>query len=410
MTTFHFVAKDAEGRLVRDTVQAEVRWQALQALRERGLVVVDLTGGEEAEAKAQAPAAARPAVLRHRRVGRLDIAVFCRQLAIAVNAGLPIRDALESISEDVENVRLRSVLGAVVKDLHDGCQLSEALARHKDVFSELFVALVLSAEESGSMARTLDHLANYLERGERLARRIRSITAYPLFILVFFVVVCAIMTVYILPQFEAVFAENKGQLPALTRVVLGTNRFLLGHAVAVLGGAGALVAGLVLLARSRWGRLKLDRLKLHLPFFGICLRKYGVARMCRTLGIMLEGGVPLTTGLTISASVMGNRVLEAMMLRTRDQLLRGRDLAGSLAGERDMPRLVVRMVGVGESSGRLPLVLEKVADGYEDQVEGAILVATSLFEPVIICVLGGFVLTLVLAIYLPIFTISRTVQ
>lgn len=260
------------------------------------------------------------------------------------------------------------------------------------------------------MARTLEHLANYLERSERLARRIRSITAYPLFILGFFGLVCVVMTVYILPQFETVFAGHHAQLPALTRVVLGANRFVLDHLLLMFISAATLVTVVVLLARSRPGQLALDKLKLRLPFFGVCLRKYAVARMCRTLGIMLEGGVPLTSGLAIAARVMDNRVLEQVMFRTRDRLLQGRDLASSLGGEVEMPRLVVRMISVGEASGRLPQVMEKVADGYEDQVEGSILVATSLFEPVIICVLGGFVLTLVMAVYLPIFTVARTMQ
>jgi type IV pilus assembly protein PilC len=413
MPTFSYVAKDSGGRLVRSSVEAASRFEALSSLRGGGLTVVDLdeTGPAASTAAPSAdPARRAPRLPRSGRISRTDLAVLCRQLSTAVNAGMPIRDALESINDDLEHAGLRKVVAAMIQDLHDGRQFSETLQRHKRVFGTLFVALIRAAEESGSMPQTLDQLADYLERSERLARKIKSIVAYPLFVIGFFAVVCAIMTLYILPQFEDVFSEYDAQLPLLTRAVLGSNRFILNHLPIIVAGFAALVAVAAIHARTRAGRYRLDRLKLCMPFFGTIIRKYAIARTCRTLSIMLRGGVSITTALEISADVSGNGVLEKGMLRSRDRIIKGMDLSGSLGLEKDYPRLVVRMIGIGEASGQLPEVMEKVADGYEDQVEGSITLATSLFEPVVICVLGGFVLTLVMAVYMPIFTVARAMQ
>ena len=416
MQAFDYVARNADGRLVRSAIDAATRHDALASLRSAGLTVVDLTahapGGDASAVPDHARPAARTTRLRGHfgHVSRLDISQFCRQLAICVNAGLPIREALEALRDELERTTLRHVLDAVIQDLHDGATFSQSLARHPAVFGPLFVALVRSAEESGSMPQTLDNLATYLERADRLARKIRSILAYPVFVLAFFLVVCVVMTLFILPQFEDIFAENKAKLPALTRAVLGANRFFLDHIPLFLGGFAVLFAGLWTAIRAPSVRMRWDAFKLRIPFFGGCLLKYAVARITRTLGILLRGGVPITAAIEIGAGVCGNTVLEQSLARARERLLRGEDLATGLQAERVFPRLVVRMVGVGESSGQLPQVLDKVADGYEDQVEGSVMIATALFEPLVIVLLGGAVLILVLAIYFPIFTMARTLS
>jgi type II secretory pathway component PulF len=185
---------------------------------------------------------------------------------------------------------------------------------------------------------------------------------------------------------------------------------VLSHIVLILLGVAALVAASSAYVRTAAGRYQVDRLKLSLPFFGIVLRKYSISRVFRTLGIMLKGGVPITTALPITAAVSANRVLENAVRRAHERIIKGQDFSSSLAEEKDFPRLIIRMVAVGEAAGQLPEVMEKAADGYEDQVEGSIMVATSLFEPVVICVFGAVVLILVLAIYLPIFSMARTMQ
>jgi type IV pilus assembly protein PilC len=326
-----------------------------------------------------------------------------------VNAGIPLRDAIESIAQDVDSAALRRIQRRVVSQLHDGRALSEALSGHSRIFGVVFVSLIRCAEESGSMPQTLNQLANYLESQERLRRKVRSATAYPMFVLVFFCIVCAIMTLFVLPRFQGVFADSDAELPRLTTAVFGVNEFVLDNLVWIaLTGAAALTA-FSLFKRTRKGRYQVDRMKLRLPFFGEILRKYAVARLCRNLAIMIRGGVPVTTAIDITSSVTGNTILSRSLLKVKDRIMSGSDIAGSLRQDPHFPRLFVRMVSVGESSGQLPEVMNKLSDVYEDQVEGQITVAMALFEPLIICFFGAVVLLLVLAIYMPVFTVASKV-
>ncbi|MDA0321435.1 MAG: type II secretion system F family protein [Verrucomicrobia bacterium] len=415
MSVFKYRAKDDSGSVTDGTITSVSRYAALSNLRTRGLTVLDLDEADEASILSST---ALPATKKRRsffrpRVGLTELSMFCRQLSISVVSGVPLRDALESITEDIEHPTLRETLEDVIDQLHTGSSLSEAIARHRPVFGGLFVALIRAAEESGSMADTLENLSDSLERTERLARRIRSITAYPLFVIGAFGVITSIMTFWVLPMFEESFADltnDQGQLPALTRVVFGLNRMVLSNIGLILALSVAVTVALILHGRTDKGKMAYDRLLLRLPFFGNCVRKIAIARICRNLAIMIQGGVPITLAVEIAADISGNRVLRASMERVRDRIIQGADFSSSLAREEDMPRLVVRMVAVGESSGRLPTVMDKVSDAYEDQVEGAIMTATSLFEPMIICVFGAVILVLVMAIYLPVFSMSGSMN
>jgi type IV pilus assembly protein PilC len=407
MATYTYTAKDASGKKVTGSLVADSRQEAMSSLHAQNLVPTDLAGG--------AQLAARPTHTTKKPGGWFggggtvslnQKAVFCRQLAISVNAGVSLRESLESIASDEEHPPFRRVQDDIIEKLHAGKTFSEALTPHTRVFSPLFVALVRAAEEAGSLPETLNELANTLERSEKLASRIRSITAYPLFVAVFFTIVCAIMTIFVLPRFQSIFEGFNAKLPLITRIVFGANRLAIHYLPVALVVLGLVLAGLTLYARTTTGRAHIDGFKLRIPFFGTCLRKYAVSRFCRNLAIMVRGGVPVVTAMEMSAATSGNKAVEQAFMRARERVMGGASMASSMEGDKMFPRMVVRMVNVGESAGRLPEVLEKVADMYDDQVEAAIMVATSLFEPVIICVFGAVVLVLVLAIYVPVFTIA----
>ena len=414
MPVFEYKAKDEAGQEVVSQVEASSRYEALTLLRERGLTVLQLAGGEELSAQKQsfatrllprvAPRAGPRPWQRAPRVSVAEKAVFMRQLAISVTSGVPLREALESLAEDLESAGFRRVAQNVVVRLREGSAFSEAVSAHPSVFSTLFVALLRVAEESGSMPQTLEYLAQALERGERLARKIRSIMAYPAFVAGFMLLVCVVMTVVVVPRFQAIFKSSPTRLPALTEAVFSINRFLLDHIGAIAVGAVGLVIAFVLAARSPAGRRRLDALKLRLPLFGPCLQKMAVARFCRNFAIMIRGGVPVASAMEIAASVSGNTVIESALRRAHAEVLRGSAIAAALSTGVAFPRLLIRMVSVGETTGRLPEVMEKVSDAYEEQVESAVVMTTALFEPIIIVFFGMIVLTLVLAVYLPVFT------
>lgn len=401
MPLYHYAAKDVGGKLTTGTISASSRFEALSQLHAQGLTVTEI-GDDPAGAKAADSLAAVRRRFFLAPVTLSDKSVFCRQISISVSAGVPLREALETIAMDLDNATFRAILNRVVNRIDNGMTFSQSITGEPKAFDNLFIALVKSAEESGSLTETLEYLAVSLEKADRLARKIKSIVAYPIFVACFFVIVSVIMTVFVLPKFQMIFASTGGNLPTLTRVVFAANRFLIANGVWIGLALVAVAVAALLYARTPGGRIKVDRLLLGIPVLGPIIRRIAVARFCRNLGIMLHGGVPVAAAIEIATEVLGNKAMESTLRATKDRIMAGNDIASSL-DRKTFPRLVVRMVGVGESSGRLPEVLGKVADVYEDQAEGAILVATSLFEPVIIIVFGCMILVLVMAIYLPVF-------
>lgn len=411
MTTYRYMARESGGGSTEGQVDSASKFEALSVLQSRGLTVVriDEEGVQERLADARRPEAKPFRRIVLGGVSLTEKAMFCRQFAISVASGVPLREALETIMQDMENKTFQGVLERVLKRLEDGLTFSQAIATESKVFDRLFVALIKAAEESGSMPATLNYLAASLEKADRLARKIKSIMAYPVFVAVFFVLVAAIMTLFVLPRFQEIFVSYGSSLPWLTRVVLKVNTFILDNLLLIFLLLLAFVVSIVLYARTTAGRLQMDHLILRLPFFGDVARKMAVARFTRNLGIMIKGGVPVATAIEIASGILDNKAMELSLLESHRRIVSGGDIASSL-DKKVFPRLVVRMVGVGESSGRLPEVLDRVADVYEDQVEGAVMVATALFEPLVIVLFGCIILVLVMAIYLPVFSVAASVR
>ena len=413
METFSYIAINKQGQEIRSSIDASTRLDALESLRKKGLTVVDLFGmGHEDGDMVPRLKIGGPETKARRRIfspGKVkmgDLSIFCRQLAISVNAGVPLRDALDAIGQELEQPVLKMAVLDIVSQLNDGKNFSEAVASHPRIFSIMFCGLIKVAEESGKLPSTLQQLAEYMERTDKLQRRIKAIAAYPMFIGGFFVVVSLIMAFFILPQFTDVFGSLGAELPLFSKTVFNANAFLVKHIFEIFTVGVVLVVVLVSYARTSAGALRKDQLKLALPYVGELSKKYALARFCRSLAIMVSGGVPISTALKICSEATGNQVLERTVLDVRERILTGHGIANSLAQSGIFPGLIVRMVSVGEDSGQLPEVLERVSDLYEDQVEVSIMTSMALFEPVIICVFGAFVLTIILAIYMPMFTIS----
>lgn len=410
MPTYHYSAKDVTGRIVTGDFSASSRFEALSQLHAKGLTVTDISDDDPRSGQdTKQTGANRLAGLFGRRITLSEKSVFCRQLSISVEAGVPLREAFENIAVDLDNPAFGVVLARVMKRLDEGMTMSQAVSPEPKVFDRLFVALIKAAEESGSITETLKYLAASMERADKLARKIKSIIAYPIFVGFFFIVVSLIMTLFVLPKFQTIFSSFGGRLPKLTQVVFMVNSFIVSNSAFIFLGLGVVIVLVVLYCKTPVGRLQRDALLLRMPVVGSIIRKIAVARFCRNLGIMVKGGVPVATAIEIAAEILGNKAMESTLKATRERIMSGSDIAGSL-DRKTFPRLVVRMVGVGESSGRLPDVLDKVADLYEDQAEGSIMMATSLFEPFIIIVFGCLILVLVMAIYLPVFSAASTMR
>jgi len=411
--TFVYSAREREGEVVEATIDADSRVDALTQLRHRGLTATDLVEfGKEPSMTAEPLNKRTPdqnnsgRIIRPGRISQSDKALFCQQLSISVGSGVPLREALESIVDDVENPNFQMVLASIIQDIRDGKTFSMAVKRHQKVFGPLFVALMRSAEEAGSMDTTLAHIAEATEKAEQLSRKVRSIMAYPIFICFFFCIVCVAMTLFVLPKFQEMFSGGGSGLPLITRIVFGANRLIIDNIVLIVVVLAALISALVFYGKSSSGKAAFDRLKLKVPVIGELIKKLAMARFCRNLAIMLRGGVPVATALDISSDVCGNEIVRQSLLQAKEEVLAGNDISSSIARQRIFPRVVVRMIKVGENSGRLPEVLDKVATLYDNQVESQLLLATSLLEPIIICFFGIIITCLVLAIYMPVFSIS----
>lgn len=410
MPTYQYSARDVAGRIVVGEIMATTRFEALSQLHSRGLIVSEISD-DAAKMAVSAPGALKLSLRRlfRRAITLSEKSVFCRQLSISVGSGVPLREALETIAEDMDNRAYQETLYRVLKRLDDGLTFSQAIGNEVHAFDRLFVALIKAAEESGSMTETLDYLAMAMEKNDRLARKIGSVVAYPIFVACFFVVVSVIMTLFVLPRFQSIFSDTGGDLPRLTRMVFSVNGFIIANTFWIFAGIFMVITLGVLYGRTVVGRCNLDRLMLRLPVVGEIIRKIAVARFCRNLGIMLHGGVPVGSAIEIAAEVLGNKAMEKTLRQTRDRIMAGNDIATSL-DKTVFPRLVVRMVSVGEASGKLPEVMGKVADVYEDQAEGAIMVAMALIEPLIIVVFGCMILVLVMAVYLPVFSAAGHIR
>jgi type IV pilus assembly protein PilC len=410
MPTYQYTARDVSGKMVTGEMSTSTRFEALSQLHARGLVVMEIA--DHAVQAAANNHNTKWTTFKRWSLSSITLSeksVFCRQLSISVGSGVPLREALETIAEDMDNRAYQEILFRIVKRLDDGLPFSQAIVNESKAFDPLFVALIKTAEESGSMTETLDYLAVSLEKNDRLARKIKSVIAYPIFVACFFVIVSIIMTLFVLPRFQSIFSSTGGNLPRLTQIVFTVNGFIIANTVWIFSGIFVLMTAGVLYGRTVVGRCNIDRLMLRLPVVGDIIRKIAVARFCRNLGIMLHGGVPVGTAIEIASEVLGNKAMEKTLRQTRDRIMAGNDIATSL-DRQVFPRLVVRMVGVGESSGKLPEVLVKVADVYEDQAEGAIMIAMALIEPIIIIVFGCMILVLVMAVYLPVFTAAGHIR
>ena len=339
-----------------------------------------------------------------------DLLVFTRQFAVMIDAGLPLVQALDIIGTQADNPAFRVVLMAVKSRVESGSTFADALAEHPRVFDELFVQLVRAGEIGGILDTILNRLGTHLEKNEKLKRRLRGAMVYPTIVLTVAVGVTIVLLAYVTPTFEKMFKDFGGAMPAPTQFLIDLSHGLRDNWYLFLGIPVALVVAFRLFLRDPRGRKAWDKFVLKLPVFGPLIRKVAVARFTRTLGTLLSSGVPILDALEIVAKSAGNRTVEAAILYVRARISEGKNIAGPLAETQVFPPMVVQMIGVGEATGAMDAMLNKVADFYDDEVDVAIAALTSMIEPVLMVFLGGVVGGFLIAMYLPIFSIAGNIK
>ena len=344
-------------------------------------------------------------------VARRDVVVFARQLATMIDAGLPLVQCLEILASQSDNKRFAEIIVDVKQRVEGGASFSDALRGHPKIFDDLFVNLVQAGEVGGILDTILNRLATYMEKALKLRSQVRGAMVYPIAIAIVAVLVIVILLWKVIPVFAALFSDmGAGSLPALTQVVIDiSNGFVDNIHFVALGAVVATIAWIATM-RTHKGKRTLHALLLKLPIVGPVLRKVIVARFTRTFGTLLSSGVPILDAMDIVAKTAGNMVVEEAIQHVRARVAEGRDLATPLMETKVFPPMVVQMIGVGEQTGAMDQMLQKIADFYEEEVDVAVAALTSLLEPLMMVVLGGIVGFILVAMYLPIFELAGSVK
>ena len=344
------------------------------------------------------------------KVSPLDIAIFARQLATMMQAGVPLVQSFEIIGNGHEKPAMQKLVLSVKQSVEGGTSLAESLAKHPLYFDDLFVNLVEAGEQAGALETLLDKIANYKEKTEAIKKKIKKALFYPAAVLVVAIIVTAVLLIFVIPQFESLFAGFGADLPGFTRGVINLSVFVRTKGIILLAMIiAAIWAFLYFKKRSRAMREAIDRTALRLPVIGAILTKAAIARYARTLSTMFSAGVPLVEALESVAGATGNIVYETAVLRMKDEVSTGQRLFRSMESTELFPNMVIQMIAIGEESGALDQMSAKVADFYEAEVDNAVDALSSLLEPMIMAILGILVGGLVVAMYLPIFKMASVV-
>ena len=411
MSTFAFRAVDVAGVPSRGEVDAETKGQVTEQLRERGLIVLDVSEKNEAMRLEKV-------FDRFRGIPMRDLAVFARQFATLIASGMPMLRSLYTLEDQTEDERLSGAIAGVRQDVEAGSSLADAMARRPQIFDNLFRAMVESGESSGRLDEALDRIAYQLEKLDALKREIRSAIIYPAFVFAAAVVVMLAVVIFIVPIFADAFKEavqdqpgESSALPTLTQIMVNISGFLKGYWFIWVPALIAMVIGFFQWKKTDAGRTQWDRVKLKLPMhIGDIVQKAAVARWSRTFSGAVASGVPLLESIKLTGQTAGNSQVEASMDEVYASVKSGGTLAHPIEKADVFPPMVGHMVSVGEESGQLEAMLTKVADFYEAEVDTKVKALTSLIEPAMIVIVGGMVGFIVIAMYLPLFSLYDKIR
>jgi type IV pilus assembly protein PilC len=394
---FTWEAKDIRGTRIRGKTMAANEAAVRATLRRQGLVPTRIRRKSTLFQKKQ-------------KITTEEIAIFSRQLATMMSAGIPLVQAFDIVGSGHENQSMQKLIMSIKTEIEGGATLAESLAKHPVYFDDLFVNLVNAGEQSGALETLLDKIATYKEKTEAIKKKIKKALTYPTAVVAVAIIVTAILLIYVIPTFESLFQSFGADLPSFTRMVVDLSVFVRTKGwLIVIVGVGGVAALIYFKKRSRKFAHFLDRTLLKLPLIGEILRKAAIARYARTLSTMFAAGVPLVEALESVAGATGNIVFQEAVLDIREEVSTGQRLQRAMEATELFPNMVVQMVAVGEESGSLDDMCAKVADFYEAEVDAAVDNLSSLLEPAIMAILGVLVGGLVVAMYLPIFKLGAVI-
>jgi type IV pilus assembly protein PilC len=401
MASFTYQARDTSGRPVNGDLEAADPQAAASALMDRGLMVISIRAGAAHKAG------------RKRRQGRVkpqDLVVFTRQLATMIDAGLPLVQSLTALEEQTESHTFKPVLRETTEKVEQGYAFSEALEAHPKVFNKLYVSMVAAGETGGLLSEILDRLACYLESSSRLKKKVKSAMTYPVIVCCVAISIALFLIIKVIPIFGNIYKDFGAQLPMPTQILIDISDIIRTYFLLALIVLAVAVFGLVKFKRSRAGTALWDRAKLRLPVFGKLVHKICISRFSRTFAALLRSGVPILETLRIVGQSSGNTVVEAAVTKAASSIEHGDNLAVALGQNPIFPPMLVRMISAGEQTGKVDVMLEKISDFYDEEIEATLAGLTSLIEPLLIVFLGVVVGSIVICMFLPIFKLNQIVQ
>lgn len=407
MVSYKYTAKGPGGKTVEGTLQANDKNEVVAELRRQNLVVMSVDQASASKGLGKLSLGGKKSGDKKKTGGkpggtREEIVMFTRQLATMIGAGLALLESLEVLGDQAETPAMRATCAKLSNDVRGGSDLSVAMEGCPKAFDELYVSMVRAGEVSGQMDIILERLADYQEANESLRREIKSAMTYPVVSMVLVSGITVFLMVGVVPGFKEVFASLDSELPAITQFTLAVSDWMRDQWLVMLLGAVGTIVGGMMFKKTDAGGLIFDKMSLRMPVFGPLLRKVSLARFSRTFATLIRSGVPIMTTLDIVAETAGNRVVAGAVLESRESVRAGNLLSEPLTGSKVFPPMVVRMIAIGERTGALEVLLEKIAEFYDAQVKAAVSSLTSLIEPILISVMGIIVGGVVLSVFMPI--------
>ena len=405
MPLFTYKAKGADGSVSTGSIDAGKQQEAVAKLRAQKLTVIEIAEGS------QNPLEAIKAKLFGKgSVGSKDLVLFSRQLSTLVSAGVPIVQGLSILEEQMENPRFKEIVGEVRSDIESGLSISDALKKHPDAFPDIYTAMIRAGELGGILDTILERLSGFLESSEALKAKVKSAMMYPAIVLSICGIVTIFLLTFVIPTFAAIFESFGRELPAPTRALIALSSAMRSYWYMIFIIPTAAWFGFKKFYASPAGRRFVDAQTLKAPIFGIILKKVAVAKFTRTLGTLVKSGVPIMQGLETVAATAGNVVIEEAVLSTRESIREGGRLADPLKKSGIFPPMVTQMISVGEETGCLDVMLSKIADFYDTEVDAAVKGLTSMIEPLVIVVMGVLIGGIVIAMFMPMFEMGSMAE
>jgi type IV pilus assembly protein PilC len=406
MPKFNFVVRDASGKTITGQLAMETREQLVGRLKDQGYFISKVTEVKEDSIYNRLDTAFQ----RMTPIKLKDISVFARLLSTMINAGLPILRSLKIIEKQTENLRLVEVIQSIRDNVEEGHALSFAMSKHPKVFTPLIIAMVKSGEESGSLDIVLDRISHDMEREIEIRSRVQGGMRYPIIIMSAAGVIVSIVLVFVVPQFQTIFESMDAKLPIPTQILVNVSIVVRHYVVFVVVGIVLINVAYKFLSRIPTIERGFDSLKLRAPVFGMLLRKIALARFSRTLAILLRSGVPILRAMSVVEQTVGNAVIAAAVTASKESIREGERISPPLEETGEFPPMVIDMIAVGEETGALDSMLEKISEFYDQEVDYTIDAFTTLIEPVLIMFLGVTIGFIVVALYMPLFSIVTQIS